>query len=99
MVQDCLMGKTEFYGGKSGLLSRSAAGQAFDTSGKRLLSQAVLLQIQLRSFRVHPLAPALLRAGAKAHGGISVKDAAEAEVMERASAKMVNWYRILKTRV
>lgn len=54
----------EFHGGKSGLLSRSAAGQAFDTSGKRLLSQAVLLQIQLRSVRVHPLAPALLRAGA-----------------------------------
>lgn len=89
----------EFYGGRGGLLSRSGAGQAFDTSGKRLLSQPVLLQIQLRSFRLHPLVLALLKAGAMAHGGISVMDSAEAEVMERPSAKMANWYCMLETRV
>lgn len=59
----------------------------------------MLLQIQLRSLRVHPLVLALLRAGAMAHDGISAMDSAEAEVMEMPSAKMANWYCMLETRV
>lgn len=54
----------EFYGERVGLLSRSAAEQPFDTSGKRALSQPVLLQIQLRSLRVHWLVLILFKAGA-----------------------------------
>jgi len=81
------------------VFSRSAAEQPFDTSGKRALSQPVLLQIQVRSLRVHWLVLILFKAGAEAHGGISVMDCVEAEVMERASAKMAKWYRMLQASV
>lgn len=48
---------------------------------------------------MHPLELILFIAAAMAHCGISVMDSAEAEVMERASAKMASWYRMLEARI